>query len=62
MHPILIDLGFFQLHSYGLLVSLGLLAGYFIFRSETTRKGIDRESATNALFVWVIVAIAVARF
>ena len=41
MYPILLDLGFFQLRTYGVIVLLSFLAGLWLARKEAARKGLD---------------------
>ena len=41
MHPTLVDLGFYQLPSYGVLVALGVVAGLLALKRRGARAGLD---------------------
>ena len=41
MYPILLDLGFFELRSYGVIVVLSFLAALWLAKREAARKGLD---------------------
>ena len=41
MYPILLDLGFFELRSYGVIVVLSFLAALWLAKKEAARKGLD---------------------
>jgi phosphatidylglycerol:prolipoprotein diacylglycerol transferase len=53
MHPILIDLGFKQLHTYGLMLALGFLAALLFCRHESKRIGLNPALVPD-LLLWVI--------
>lgn len=44
MKPVLIDFGFFKLHSYGLFVSLGILVAFFVSLKKAGEYGIDEDN------------------
>lgn len=61
MHPIFIQVGGLTVHTYGLLVAIGFMAGLFVAVREAKRVGIDPE-AIGDLFFWIVVsAIAGSR-
>lgn len=41
MYPILLQVGSFELRSYGVIVALSFLAGLWLARKEAARKGLD---------------------
>ena len=41
MYPILLDLGVFELRSYGVIVALSFLAALWLAKKEAARKGLD---------------------
>lgn len=41
MYPILLQLGHFELRSYGVIVVLSFLAGLWLSKKEAARKGLD---------------------
>ena len=41
MYPILLELGGFQLRTYGVIVALSLLLGLWLSEREARRKGLD---------------------
>jgi phosphatidylglycerol:prolipoprotein diacylglycerol transferase len=53
MHPILIDLGFKEIHTYGLMLALGFLAALFLCRFEARRARVDPAIVPD-LFIWVL--------
>ncbi len=54
-HPILATIGPFTIHWYGLLLSLGALAGYLVFRRLGQRYGL-KPADLELTFFWGIVA------
>lgn len=52
MHPILFDFGFYQLHTYGVLLALGFLAAFFFAHFEARRAGVDPMVIPD-LLIWV---------
>lgn len=58
MHPILLQIGSFELRSYGVIVALSFLAGLWLARKEAARKGLAPalldEFSVYALFGGII--------
>ncbi len=48
-----LDLGFTQIQAFGILVALGILAGFFIGRRRAARLGLDPEEFAQ-MAIWVI--------
>jgi len=58
MHPILLDLGFFQVPSYGVLVALGVIAGLLTLKRRADRAGLDGARLVDVglwLVIWALV-------
>lgn len=58
MHPILFDLGFFQIPSYGVLVALGVVAGLLALKRRADRRGLDGAVLVDValwLVIWALV-------
>jgi phosphatidylglycerol:prolipoprotein diacylglycerol transferase len=58
MHPILIDFGFFQLPSYGMLLAFGVIAALWTLRSRADRAGMDGAHLVDFglwLVIWALV-------
>lgn len=58
MHPILIDFGFYQLPSYGVLVALGVVAGLLTLKRRGDRAGLDGAQLVDValwLVIWALV-------
>jgi len=58
MHPILIDLGFFQLPTYGLLLATGVVAALLTLRRRADRAGMDGTNLVDFalwLVIWALV-------
>jgi phosphatidylglycerol:prolipoprotein diacylglycerol transferase len=62
MYPVLLDLGFFQLRSYGVFVALAILAAIWFSTSEARRKGLDASVVTDAAWLIVGAGLLGARF
>lgn len=43
MHPILIDLGKFKVHTFGFIVAIGVITAALLCRREARRRGLDAE-------------------
>jgi len=54
MNPVIIDLGPFQVHWYGLLIVFGALVAAWISTVEAKRRGEDPEHVWN-LLIWVLI-------
>jgi phosphatidylglycerol:prolipoprotein diacylglycerol transferase len=56
MHPILIDIGLFQIRFYGLMYVVAILVGYNLVKSEIKRKEMDLtpDDVMNFIF-WIVV-------
>lgn len=61
MHPILIDLGFFQIPSYGVLVALGVVMGLLALKRRADRRGLDGGLLVDVALWLVIWALAGAK-
>ena len=58
MHPILIDLGWFQLPSYGVMVALGVLAGLVTLKRRADRAGLEGSRLVDVglwLVIWALI-------
>lgn len=54
MHPILIDFGFFQLPTYGVLIALGVVAGLWTLRRRADHAGLDGERLVD-FALWLVI-------
>jgi phosphatidylglycerol:prolipoprotein diacylglycerol transferase len=54
MKPILLDLGGFRLHSFGLLVAIGFLAGSWIASRRGKSLGLDPQAIQDIVFPWLL--------
>jgi len=54
MHPILIDLGFWQIPSYGVLMAIGVVVGLWRARVRAERVGLDGDRIVD-LGLWVVI-------
>lgn len=61
MFPILLHIGDFTLHTYGLLVATGFLAGIYTARSFALRFGMDGERVFNLAVYLALAAIVGAK-
>lgn len=55
MHPILFRIGGLTVHTYGLFVAMGFLAGMAFAVREARRCAVDADKVAN-LFFWIVVA------
>jgi phosphatidylglycerol:prolipoprotein diacylglycerol transferase len=58
MHPILFDLGFFQIPSYGVMVALGVVLGLLALKRRGDRRGHDGALLVDValwLVIWALV-------
>ncbi len=61
MNRIALDLGFFQLYWYSILIALGLFVGIVIIIREARRQKIKEDFFINLIFYGTIIAIIGAR-
>lgn len=61
MYPVLLDLGFYQLRSYGVFVAIAILTGIWFSTREARRKGLDPSVVTDAAWPIVLVGLVGAR-
>ncbi len=61
MHPILINIGSFNLYTYGLFVALGFLAAMWISKLNAKPHDISAETITDIFFVILVSALMGAR-
>lgn len=61
MYPILLDLGFYQLRSYGVFVALAVAAGIWLATREAGRRGLDPAVVTDAATSIIVAAFLGAR-
>ena len=54
MHPILIDLGFWQIPTYGVLLALGVVAGLWRARVRAEASGLDGDRIVD-LGLWIVI-------
>ncbi|HEX6212692.1 MAG TPA: prolipoprotein diacylglyceryl transferase family protein, partial [Methylomirabilota bacterium] len=50
MHPVLFRIGDFEVTSFGVMVALGALAGFWLFQRELRRSGLPPSAADAALW------------
>ena len=61
MFPILFEIGDFSLHTYGLMIAIGVLFGLFSARSEARRLEINEDRILDVIFYMIVVAIVTSR-
>ncbi len=54
MHPVLIDLGFFQIPTYGVLLVLGVALGLWTMKLRADRAGLESDKILD-LSLWVVI-------
>jgi len=54
MHPILIDLGFFQVPSYGVLLATGVILALWTLRRRADRAGMDGARLVD-FSLWLVI-------
>ncbi|MDD5080371.1 MAG: prolipoprotein diacylglyceryl transferase [Candidatus Omnitrophica bacterium] len=54
MYPILFDLGFIKIYSYGVFVCIGIIAGYLVARRQLKNTGVPEQTFSDIVF-WSIV-------
>lgn len=58
MHPVLIDIGWFQIRSYGFMLAVSFLTGIFLAGYRAKRRGINPQLVLD-LSVYIIIAAVV---
>jgi len=53
LYPILLKFGPFTIYTYGLMVAIGCLVGFFYVRRAARREGFDTDKIIS-LFLWVL--------
>ncbi len=61
MHPVLFNVGSFQLYSYGLMMALAVLSGLYVVDAEAKRLGLDRDLATKMVVYTFLMGLLGAR-
>lgn len=61
MYPILLQVGTFRLHSYGVVVALALVVGLWVAGREATRRGLDAGVVSDLGAALVVAGLAGAR-
>lgn len=61
MHPTILKIGSFQIHSYGLLLAVAFLVSIQFFVSRGRRRGLTEESLHSVALVLLILAIVGGR-
>jgi phosphatidylglycerol---prolipoprotein diacylglyceryl transferase len=61
MYPVLLDLGGFRLHSYGVVVAAAMLIALWVGRREARRKGLDPEAIADLGILATLTGLAGAR-
>jgi len=57
MHPVLLKLGRFEIHAYGLMLAISFLVGIYWAMNRSGKKGIDRNQIMDISLLVVIAAI-----
>ena len=55
MKPILLDLGHFAIHSFGVLVAMGFMAGTWLAARRARTVGIDPVAIQDLVFPWLLI-------
>jgi phosphatidylglycerol:prolipoprotein diacylglycerol transferase len=50
VHPLLLQIGFIKLHTYGLMIVIGFLCGLYLVYSEAERQGINADRVVDISF------------
>ena len=61
MHPVLINIGSFNLYTYGLFAALGFITAIWVSQKNAAVHGIGPETITDIFFVILISAVLGAR-
>ena len=59
--PILLEKGLVKIHWYGLIISLALLTGFFLFKRLALKRGLAEKHAYNLAFYLIIFGFIGAR-
>lgn len=62
MHPILLEIAGFPIHTYGVLVATGFFTGTLLIRQLAKMQGLDSEKAVDFCFQALMVGFIGARF
>ena len=55
LYPVLLKFGPFTIYTYGLIVAIGCLVGFFYVRREARRIALDTDKIMS-LFLWVLIS------
>ncbi len=61
MHPILLKIGKFELHTYGLMMMLSFLVGIYFSVKKAKKEGVDPNSIVDLVIVIIISSLIGAR-
>ncbi|MBI4608811.1 MAG: prolipoprotein diacylglyceryl transferase [Candidatus Rokubacteria bacterium] len=61
MYPVLLDLGFYELRSYGVFVAIAIVAGIWFSARGARLKGLDPSAITDASWPIVVAGLVGAR-
>src|SRR5438128_10856328 len=61
MHPVLFRVGPLTLHTYGLLVAIGVLLGLWLAHRQAARAGLDPDRVWNLGIYMVLAALVGAK-
>lgn len=61
MHPILFQIGFLTIYSYGLMIAIGIMVGLFLARRQAVREGINPDKIMDIAFYVLLVALIGSR-
>jgi phosphatidylglycerol:prolipoprotein diacylglycerol transferase len=50
MHPLLLQLGFLKLHTYGLMIVIGFLLGLYLVRKQALKQGLNADRLIDMSF------------
>ena len=62
MKSTFVDLGFFQIRYYSILILTGMIIASYLINKEAKKKQLSEEDLTNILFYGIIIGILGARF
>lgn len=61
MHPVIFEIGGFSIHTYGVLVALGILVGIIVFRRGCAEQGLDLDEMTDFAIYFTVAGLLGAR-